>query len=58
MPGAPRELAKNTIDVNKGSKPIKQRLHLIVLNDIMKDRVLSYPRQWHQKWSLVFVSVT
>jgi hypothetical protein len=26
MPGVPRELAEHRIDVNKGSKPIKQRL--------------------------------
>jgi hypothetical protein len=26
MPGVPRELAKHIIDVNKGSKPMKQRL--------------------------------
>jgi hypothetical protein len=26
MPGVPRELAKHRIDVNEGSKPIKQRL--------------------------------
>ena len=26
MPGVPRELAKHKIDVNEGSKPMKQRL--------------------------------
>src|SRR5919201_6666447 len=26
MPGVPRELAEHTIDTNKGSKPIKQKL--------------------------------
>jgi hypothetical protein len=26
MPGVPRELAEHRIDVNEGSKPIKQRL--------------------------------
>ena len=26
MPGVPRKLAKHIIDVNKGSKPIKQKL--------------------------------
>jgi hypothetical protein len=26
MPGVPRELAKHRIDVNEGSKPVKQRL--------------------------------
>jgi hypothetical protein len=26
MPGVPRELAKHRIDVNEGSKPIRQRL--------------------------------
>jgi hypothetical protein len=26
MPGVPRELAEHMIDVNEGSKPIKQRL--------------------------------
>ena len=26
MPGVPRELAEHTIDVNKGSKPIKLKL--------------------------------
>jgi hypothetical protein len=26
MPGVPRELAEHRIDVNKGSKPMKQRL--------------------------------
>jgi hypothetical protein len=26
MPVVPRELAEHTIDVNKGSKPIKQKL--------------------------------
>jgi hypothetical protein len=26
MPGVPKELAKHRININKGSKPIKQRL--------------------------------
>jgi len=26
MPGVPRELAEHIIDVNKGSKPVKQKL--------------------------------
>ena len=26
MPGVPRELAEHVIDVNKGSKPVKQKL--------------------------------
>ena len=26
MPGVPRELAEHRIDVNEGSKPVKQRL--------------------------------
>jgi hypothetical protein len=30
MPGVPRKLAKHKIDLNEGSKPIKQRLHRFV----------------------------
>ena len=28
MPGVPRELAEHRIDINEGSKPVKQRLRL------------------------------
>jgi hypothetical protein len=32
MPGVPRELAKHKINVNEGSKPIKQRLRRFSLD--------------------------
>jgi hypothetical protein len=32
MPGVPRELAKHRIDVNEGSKPIKQRLRRLSID--------------------------
>src|SRR5919204_3006282 len=32
MPGVPRELAEHTIDINKGSKPIKQKLQRFALD--------------------------
>ena len=32
MPGVPRELAEHIIDVNKGSKPVKQKLRRFALD--------------------------
>jgi hypothetical protein len=58
MPGVPRELAEHIIDVNEGSKPIKQRLRRFSLDkkkaikkEIMKLMVAEFIREiLHPDW--------
>jgi hypothetical protein len=58
MPGVLRELAEHRIDVNKGSKPIKQRLRRFspdkkeaIKKEIMKLMVAGFIREiLHPDW--------
>jgi hypothetical protein len=58
MPGVPRELAEHRIDVNEGSKPIKQRLRRFSLDkkeaikkEIMKLMAAGFIREiLHAVW--------
>jgi hypothetical protein len=58
MPGVLRELAEHRIDVNKGSKPIKQRLRIFspdkkeaIKKEIMKLMVAGFIREiLHPDW--------
>jgi hypothetical protein len=52
MPGVPRELAEHRIDVNEGSKPIRQRLRRFSPNkkeaikkEIMKLMIAGFIRE-------------
>jgi hypothetical protein len=58
MPGVPRELAKHRININEGSKPVKQRLRRFspdkkttIKKDITKLMVAGFIREiLHPDW--------
>jgi hypothetical protein len=58
MPGVPRKLAEHRIDLNEGSKPVKQRLHhfspnkkAAIKKEIMKLLVARFIREiLHPDW--------